>query len=89
MYDMLFLAFQTDSTRVATFLLANEWSNRTFPDIGITEGHHNLSHHQNKKDNAGEDRRDRPVVHAAIRPVPRAAGRGEGRRRDIRCFTIR
>ena len=50
MYDLLFLAFQTDSTRVATFLLAYESSNRTFPDIGVTEGHHNLSHHQNKKE---------------------------------------
>ncbi len=49
MYDLMFLAFQTDSTRVATFLLAYESSNRTFPDIGVTEGHHNLSHHQNKK----------------------------------------
>ena len=50
MFDMMFLAFQTDSTRIATFLLANEASNRTFPDIKITEGHHNLSHHQNKKE---------------------------------------
>ncbi len=51
MYDLLFLAFQTDSTRIATFLLAYESSNRTFPDIGITDGHHNLSHHQGKKAN--------------------------------------
>jgi hypothetical protein len=50
MYDLLFLAFRTDSTRVATFLLAYESSNRTFPDIGITEGHHTLSHHQGKKE---------------------------------------
>ena len=51
MYDLLFLAFRTDATRVATFLLAYESSNRTFPDIGITDGHHNLSHHQGKKQN--------------------------------------
>lgn len=51
MYDLLFLAFRTDSTRIATFLLAYESSNRTFPDIGVTEGHHNLSHHQGKKVN--------------------------------------
>jgi hypothetical protein len=50
MFDMMILAFQTDSTRVATFLLANEGSNRTFPEIGISEGHHNLSHHFGKKD---------------------------------------
>jgi hypothetical protein len=50
MFEMMILAFQTDSTRVATFLLANEGSNRTFPEIGISEGHHNLSHHFGKKD---------------------------------------
>ena len=47
-YDMLILAFQTDSTRVATLLLAHDGSNRSFADIGIAEGHHDLSHHMNK-----------------------------------------
>jgi hypothetical protein len=50
MFDMLLLAFQTDSTRIATFLLANEGSNRAFPEIGIAEGHHYLTHHQNKQE---------------------------------------
>jgi hypothetical protein len=50
MFDMLVLAFQTDSTRIATFLLANEGSNRAFPEIGIAEGHHYLTHHRNKQD---------------------------------------
>jgi hypothetical protein len=50
MFDMMALAFQTDSTRIATFLLANEGSNRPFPEIGIAEGHHSLTHHQNKKE---------------------------------------
>ncbi len=50
MFDMMILAFQTDSTRIATFLLANEGSNRTFPEAGIVEGHHYLTHHQNKQD---------------------------------------
>ncbi len=48
MFDLLVLAFQTDSTRIATFLLANEGSNRAFPEIDIAEGHHYLTHHQNK-----------------------------------------
>ncbi|HET9863949.1 MAG TPA: DUF1552 domain-containing protein [Steroidobacteraceae bacterium] len=47
MFDMLHLAFQTDSTRVATLLLAREGSNRPFNDIGISSGHHDLSHHKN------------------------------------------
>jgi hypothetical protein len=50
MYDMMLLAFQTDSTRIATFLLANEGSNRAFSEIGIAEGHHFLTHHQNKQE---------------------------------------
>jgi len=50
MFDIMLLAFQTDSTRIATLLLAAEGSNHTFPEVGISEGHHNLSHHQNKPD---------------------------------------
>jgi hypothetical protein len=50
MFDMMVVAFQTDSTRTATFLLANEGSNRPFPEIGIAEGHHSLTHHMNKQD---------------------------------------
>lgn len=49
MYDMLVLAFQTDTTRVATFLLAHDGSNRSFEQIGISEGHHDLTHHQNRE----------------------------------------
>jgi hypothetical protein len=46
MCDMMVLAFQTDTTRVATFMLANEGSNRSYRNIGVNDGHHNLSHHQ-------------------------------------------
>lgn len=45
MYDLLVLAFQTDSTRIATLLLAHDGSNRSFTEIGVPEGHHDLSHH--------------------------------------------
>src|SRR5262245_1441896 len=48
--DMLVLAFQTDTTRVVTFLLAHDGSNRSFDQIGISEGHHDLTHHMNRKD---------------------------------------
>ena len=47
MGDMLVLAFQSDSTRIATFMLANEGSNRSYTEIGVNQGHHSLSHHQN------------------------------------------
>ncbi|MCP5558524.1 MAG: DUF1552 domain-containing protein [Verrucomicrobiaceae bacterium] len=46
MMDMQVLAFQTDSTRISTLLLAHDGSNRSFKEIGISEGHHYLSHHQ-------------------------------------------
>lgn len=49
-YDLILLAFQTDSTRVATLLLAHDGSNRSFDQIGISEGHHDLTHHQNRKE---------------------------------------
>jgi Protein of unknown function (DUF1552) len=50
MFDMLVLAFQTDSTRVATLMLAHDGSNRSFDHIGVSEGHHDLTHHQNRPD---------------------------------------
>ena len=50
MFDMLTLAFQTDSTRVATLLLAHDGSNRSFAEIGVPEGHHDLSHHSENQE---------------------------------------
>jgi hypothetical protein len=46
MGDLMTLAFQTDMTRVATLVYANEGSTRPYPFIGVPEGHHDLSHHQ-------------------------------------------
>jgi hypothetical protein len=47
MSDMMVLAFQADLTRICTFMLANEGSNRSYRSIGVPEGHHDLSHHGN------------------------------------------
>lgn len=46
MMDLQVLAFRTDLTRVVTFMLGPEQSNRTYPEIGVPEVHHGLSHHQ-------------------------------------------
>ena len=46
MFDLQWLAFQADLTRVFTFMLGREVNSRTFPEIGITEPHHGISHHQ-------------------------------------------
>jgi hypothetical protein len=48
MYDLLALAYQANITRVFTFMVAREVSNRTYPQIGVPDGHHATSHHQNK-----------------------------------------
>ena len=45
MSDLLVLAFQADLTRIATFVFANDGSNRSYGAIGVPEGHHDLSHH--------------------------------------------
>ena len=45
MFDLLVLAFQTDTTRIATFMFGNEGSTRPYPFLGVPEGHHDLSHH--------------------------------------------
>jgi hypothetical protein len=45
MFDLLALAFQGDVTRIATFVYANEGSTKSYPTIGVPEGHHDLSHH--------------------------------------------
>jgi hypothetical protein len=47
MFDLQVLAFQADVTRVITFQLARETSNRTYPEIGVSEPHHPLTHHGN------------------------------------------
>ena len=60
MCDLLVLAFQSDLTRIVSFMLANEGSNRSYRFIEVPEGHHDLSHH-------GGD----PAKHAKIRTINR------------------
>ena len=47
MYDLWLLAFQTDLTRVGTFMIGKEVTGRSYPEIGVRSGHHGVSHHQN------------------------------------------
>ena len=47
MFDLLALAFQTDTTRISSFILAHDGSNRPYPWLNVPEGHHDLSHHGN------------------------------------------
>jgi hypothetical protein len=50
MFDLMTVAFQTDSTRVVTFLMAIEQSNRAYREIGIADSHHGLTHHGGDKE---------------------------------------
>jgi hypothetical protein len=50
MFDLLAVALQTDSTRIATIMLAREGSNRAYREIGVAEGHHGLTHHRGNED---------------------------------------
>ncbi len=48
MFDVMTLAFRTDNTRIGTFVMAHDGSNKAYPEIGVGEGHHDLSHHESK-----------------------------------------
>jgi len=48
LFDLMFVAYQADLTRVFTFMLGRELSQRTYPNIGVTEPHHSISHHGNR-----------------------------------------
>lgn len=50
MFDLLAMAFQTDTTRIASFMLAHDGSNRPYPFLDVSEGHHDLSHHGNDEE---------------------------------------
>jgi Protein of unknown function (DUF1552) len=47
MFELAAAAFEADATRVFTFMMSRELSQRTYPQIGVTEQHHSVSHHQN------------------------------------------
>jgi len=49
MFDIMALAFQTDSTRIATFVVGHDGSNRPYPFAGVPQGHHHLSHHRGQE----------------------------------------
>ena len=50
MFDLQLLAYQSDITRVVTFMFGREFSGRAYPEIGMPDAHHPTSHHQNEPD---------------------------------------
>jgi hypothetical protein len=90
MFDLLALAFQTDVTRIATFMLGNEGSNRSYTMIGVKEGHHSLSHHREKADLIAQIRKiDHYLVgqYATLVKKLRAIKEGEGTLLD-NCMVV-
>jgi hypothetical protein len=57
MFDLMTLAFQSEITRVSTFMMARELSNRTYPQVQVFEGHHATSHHQNDPEKMAKNTR--------------------------------
>ena len=53
-FDLLALAFQTDTTRISSFIMAHDGSNRQYPFIGVRDGHHDLSHHGGDEEKKGK-----------------------------------
>ena len=81
MFDLLALAWQADITRVFTFMLAREISNRTYTQVGVSEGHHAVSHHQNRAEKMDMNARIQRYHVGALRAISRQARCDPGRRR--------
>ena len=81
MLDLQLLALQSDLTRVISFMIGKEQSARPYPQIGVPEAHHPLSHHGNVPELIAQHVEDQPLSHGAVREVPGEAARDAGRRR--------
>jgi hypothetical protein len=79
MWDMLALAFQTDVTRVSTMMIGRDGSERSYHNLGISDGHHSLSHHQREERKIEQIRKiDRFHVEQFARFVEKLRGIKEG-----------
>lgn len=80
-HELIALALRLDLTRVATFLVTNEGSNRVYRELGQQEGHHSLSHHQGDGDKMAQLARiDRFHTERFARLLALLAGAAEGER---------
>ena len=80
LFDLLLLTWQADITRVFSLQLGREQSARTFPWIGVNEGHHAVSHHQGQPGEDRGHRQDQRLPCSAPLLLRREAGRDPGRR---------
>lgn len=90
MFDLLALGFQTDTTRISTFILAHDGSNRQYPFIGVRDGHHDLSHHggdQEKKEKIAKINRFHTTQFAYLLEKLKSIKEGDGSLLD-QCLIV-
>ena len=80
MTDMMLVAFKADITRISTIMIGREGSTRAYPEIGIADGHHPLTHHMGNMEMLDKVRQINVAPPEAVRRVPREAEGHEGRR---------
>ena len=66
LFDLLAVAWQADLTRVGSFMMGRDVTYQSYPEIGVTEGHHPLSHHGNNPSN-GDSPRSTPTKPSSSR----------------------
>ena len=88
MFDLQVVAFQTDLTRVVTMMMGREGSMRTYPEIGVPDPHHPLTHHRGNPEWIEKVTQDQHAAHGAVRRLHRQA-EGDARRRRHRCSITR
>ncbi len=81
MFDLQLLAYQGDVTRVVTFMIGREFSGRTYPEIGVPDAHHPISHHQRDPVRMEKCAKINHYHVVAVRVVPREDEEHAGRRR--------
>ena len=81
MFDLQVIAFQTDLTRVVTMMIGREGSMRTYPEIGVPDPHHPLTHHRGNAEWIEKVDQDQHAPHGAVRLLHREAEGHAGRRR--------
>ena len=81
MFDLQVLAYQSDLTRVITFMMARELSGRIYPEIGVPDPHHPLSHHRVDPAKIAKVEKINMLPLDAVRLLPREAAGDAGRRR--------
>ena len=73
MFDLQVIAFQSDLTRVSTMMLGREGSVRTYPEIGVPDPHHPLTHHRGHPDFIEKVTKINSLPRGVVRLFPRAS----------------